>query len=116
VPELESEVASWLEQIHQEASAGLTAVRVLERIGPSHHRGDAPPDPNGAFERAMVLAVQWQLVRRGDKAVLGSRCSIRPVISQDEQGAWVFHRAALTTGSQAIDDLAELAFERLASD
>jgi hypothetical protein len=115
-PGLEGEVASWLEQIHQEASAGLTAVRVLERIWPSHHRGDAPPDPEGAFERAMLLAVQWQLVRRGDKSVLGSRCSIRPVISQDEQGAWVFHRAALSTDRQAIDDLVELVFDRLATD
>jgi hypothetical protein len=113
-PELAGEVERWLDQVHAEANVGLAAVRVLERIRPNRHRGDAAPDPSGAVERALMLTVLWQQVRRADVSVLGERLGVRPVLGQDEVGQWVFHRAAVTEDANAVDALVRFALDTLA--
>jgi hypothetical protein len=114
-PGLEGEVERWLDQVHAEANVGLAAVRVIERIRPNRHRGDAPPDPAAAVERALMLAVLWQQVRRSDVTVLGDRLGIRPVLGQDDAGRWVFDRDAVTEDANAIDALVRFSLDALAA-
>lgn len=108
-PGLEDEVGPWIEQVHAEAGAGLTAVRILQRLG---HGGAAPGDDDvaRAFQEAMLLAMQWQTVGRGDRTVMGVRRGVRPVFSQDEQGRWVFRADTVEEGHNAIDALARFTF------
>jgi hyaluronoglucosaminidase len=113
-PGLEGEVDRWLEQVHTEADVGLAAVRVLERIRPNRHRPDDAPDVAAAVERALMLTVLWQQVRRSDVSVFGDRLGIRPVLGQDDAGRWVFHRAAVTEDANAIDALVRFTLDTLA--
>jgi hypothetical protein len=57
----------------------------------------------------MMLTVLWQQARRAAVTVMGDRFGVRPVISQDRHGEWMFHRASVTEDANAIDVLARLA-------
>ena len=45
--------------------------------------------------------------------VFGSRCTVRPVMGQAEDGTWTFDPASVTFDDNAIDELVQLALESL---
>jgi hyaluronoglucosaminidase len=98
-PGLEDEVAPWLDQVHAEARIGRLALRLLRT------QRDDPDAATG--EVAMALALGWQALRRSAITVLGPRCSVRPMLWHDEQGAWHWDPDSVTTDANAIDALVE---------
>jgi hypothetical protein len=108
-----TEAAPWVAQSATEAEVCLQAVRTLEAWGGVGKRGGAASDPAAAAEGALLLAVLWQSARRGTSSAFGARCSVRPVLSQDDDARWRFHRASLVDGANATDRLVEYALDRI---
>ena len=72
----------------------------------------AGEEPSRLTELSMGLAATWPAVRRDRVSVMGPRCSFRPVIAQDEDGAWSYRAAALTLDRNAVDRLVRSALGR----
>lgn len=106
-PLLDGEGDEWLAAAQVEAGTCLQAVRVLEALRRSGARAGQDPDPKAVIEGSMVLAVLWQNARRSTRATFGPRNSIRPVISQHDDGEWRFHAASVQSGPNATDRLVE---------
>jgi hyaluronoglucosaminidase len=100
-PGLEDEAGPWLEQTRAEARVGRAAVRLLRRLD---------DDPRAAVgEEAMGLALGWQELRRSRVTVMGSRCSVRPILYNDDHGEWQWDPASLEVDASAIDRLVRYA-------
>jgi hypothetical protein len=98
-PGLEEEAAPWLTQVHRDARLALQALDVLD--------GDRSVDV------VLGLAARWQASRRATVTVFGPRCSVRPVLSQADDGTWQVERDAVEHDANAIDDLVRLALAAL---
>ena len=111
------EAGPWLEQLRMEAGMLRTATRLLQLAHPVARwdAGDslwvAPPDSTSAAQHAVALAALWPGIRRAERTVLGPRCSVRPVLSQDAGGEWEFHLSSVERGHNALDRLIEVALE-----
>jgi hyaluronoglucosaminidase len=106
-PGIDEDAHRWMEQTHNEAGACLQAVRVLEALRGAGPRSGQPRDEQAITEGAMVLTALWQQARRGEVSSFGPRCSVRPVFSQDETGAFRFHRSSVQFGPNATDRLVD---------
>ncbi len=100
-PGLEDEVEPWLTQIHRDARLALTAIDVLE--------GDH------AVEKVLGMALGWQASRRARVTVFGSRCSVRPVLGQADDGTWAVDPASVDADANAVDVLVRQALASLPS-
>ncbi len=100
-PGLEDEAGPWLAQARQEARVGGAAVRLLRRLD------DDPAATVG--EEAMALALGWQALRRSSVTVMGPRCSVRPILYNDEHGHWQWDPASVQVDGNAIDTLVRAA-------
>ena len=92
-PGLEQEAGEWLAQVHREARLGLAALRLVQAAHPhvvvdgdGHGRVFAP-DADRALGEAFAIAGRWPRVRRGERTVMGPRCSFRPLLAQRADGA-----------------------------
>ena len=95
------EAADWLSQARREARLGRMALALLD---------EAAGGRTGA-ELALLVALEWAQVQRSKVTVMGPRRSVRPVISQDRDGGWVFHREAVQADANAVDDLVRVALD-----
>lgn len=102
---LGDEAAPWVEQAHAEARVGLQAMRVIDALG----EGDLA----AAHGHALGVVFAWPGVRRSAVTVMGARCSIRPVMTQDRDGGWVLQPGARSEDENAIDHLVRFALDRL---
>ena len=116
-PGLDDEAGPWIDQLRDEASLGRTATRLIQSAHPvvaldAEGRGRvAPPDTVAVAPTALALAVGWGPLRRSTVCVLGPRLSVRPVLGQDADGEWVFHRASIDHDRNALDRLVVLALD-----
>lgn len=101
-PGIEGEADAWLTQVHRDARLALRALEVLE--------GER------SVEHLIAMSLSWQASRRSRVTVFGSRCSVRPVLAQADDGTWVFERASVTNDDNALDRLVTLALDSLRSD
>lgn len=119
-PGLDGEVAPWLEQVHQEATVGLDALRLFQACRPSlvidadGHGRAAAPDDDAAIVFAFVLSFRWPRVRRAETSVMGVRLGLRPALGQRPDGRWSFRRESVIEDTNAVDALVRLAFANLA--
>src|SRR5690606_27762702 len=99
-PVLGGEGDEWLEAAQAEATACAQAVALLDAL-------DAPGEPverAAIAQSAIVLAVLAQDVRRRSRrTTFGPRDSIRPVLSQHDDGSWRFHADSVQRGPNATD-------------
>lgn len=101
---LSEEAAPWTEQARTEARLCRSALRLLaDGRGPS------------TAERAVGLAAAWAAARRAEATVFGSRCSVRPVLSQDESGRWALEPGFVEVDANATDRLVAEALRRTTS-
>jgi len=100
-PDVADEADDWIEQARREARLGRMALALLEQAGGGR----------AGAELALLVAIEWAQVRRAKVTVMGPRRSVRPVISQDTAGEWVFHREALDQEANAIDHLVSTVLE-----
>jgi hypothetical protein len=98
-PGLEGEADPWLEQVHRDARLALEAIGVL--------------DGERDVGRLLALAARWQASMRAAVSVFGARCSIRPMLSQADDGSWQVDRASVREGENAVDALVRLALDQL---
>lgn len=99
---LAAEAAPWAEQARTEARLCRSALRLLaDEPGPS------------TAERAVGLAAGWAAARRAEPSVFGPRCSVRPVLSQDEAGRWALEPGFVEVDANATDRLVGEALRRL---
>jgi len=101
-PGLEGEAEPWLAQVHDEASVGIVAVKML--------RATSQPIVDGSerervTQRALALAHLWPGVRRSAFTVMGPRCSFRPVLAQGSDGEWLYRSNSVSDDQNAIDAL-----------
>jgi hypothetical protein len=107
-PGLEDEVGPWIEQVHREAKLGLDALRLIALV----QRGELGMS---AIELAFTVGMTWQGVRRSDRTVMGSRCSMQPSLGQRADGTWAFRSESVIENANAIDALVRAALSLLAS-
>jgi hypothetical protein len=98
-PGLEDEAGPWLEQVHRDAALALEAIAVL--------------DGERDVGKVLRLASGWQASIRAKVSVFGPRCSVRPMLSQADDGTWRVDRASVRDGENAVDDLVRLALDTL---
>ena len=100
-PGLEDEAGPWLDQTRAEARLGGAAVRLLRRRA---------EDRDAAIgEDAIGVAAWWQAQRRSALTVMGPRCSIRPILFNDDHGEWQWDPASVEVDDNAIDRLVRAA-------
>ena len=100
-PGLEDEAGPWLDQTRAEARVGRAAVRLLRR---------QEDDPDAVVgEEALALALGWQALRRSAVTVMGPRCSVRPILFNDDHGEWQWDPASVQVDGNAIDTLVRAA-------
>jgi hyaluronoglucosaminidase len=100
------EVGPWVEQLSDELGLWSSCLRLLRALSAG--------DVAAAMEEGLGLAYLWPIVRRGEKSVLGARCSFRPVLGQDAEGRWRYERSALEEDVNATDALVRIALHALA--
>ena len=106
-PGLEVEAAPWLDQVHREARLGLRALRVVAAARDG--------DVDTVMLELFGVMARWPAVRRAEVAVMGPRCSFRPVLVQRADGRWAVDRAALTEDANAVDALVRWALDEAAA-
>lgn len=116
-PGLDEEAGPWISQLRSEAALGRTAARLVQAAHPvltvaADGSGRvAPPDTVAVAQLALALAAGWAPLRRAPISVLGPRVGVRPVLSQDDAGEWVFHRDSVRHDANALDRLVLLALD-----
>jgi hypothetical protein len=92
----------------EDADAGVPGPSVDGPASRSRRTADAP-DPasrhRALAEGALALAMGAQAVRRSTHTTFGPRNSLRPVLSQHDDGEWRFHAASVEVGASATDAL-----------
>jgi hyaluronoglucosaminidase len=106
-PDLRLELVPWLEQLERELGVMRTAVRLLRRL--------ASDELADATMQGLALTMAWPGVRRGDRSVMGARCSVRPVFGQFPDGTWRFDLGAISEDENATDALVRFALQQLAT-
>jgi hyaluronoglucosaminidase len=101
-----AEVGPWLEQLGHELGLCSSALRLLRAL----RRGDVAR----ATEEGLGIAYLWPRVRRGDRSVMGPRCSFRPVLDQGPDGTWRYQQGSLREDENATDALMRYALHALA--
>jgi hyaluronoglucosaminidase len=100
-PGLEDEAGPWIDQVQAEARIGRAAVRLL--------RAGLADAEAATGEEAMGLALGWQALRRSAVTAMGPRCSIRPILYNDDHGRWRWDPASVEVDGNAIDRLVRFA-------
>jgi hypothetical protein len=106
-PDLRLELVPWLEQLERELGVMRTAVRLLRRL--------ASDELADATMQGLALTMAWPGVRRGERSVMGPRCSVRPVFGQFPDGTWQFDLGAISEDENATDALVRFALQQLAA-
>ena len=106
---LDGEGDDWLTAARAEGRVCRQAVRLLETVRGVGASADDRADPaarhRALAEGAVALAMGAQAVRRSTHTTFGSRNSLRPVLSQHDDGEWRFHAASVEVSSRATDAL-----------
>jgi hypothetical protein len=106
-PALAEEIAPWREQAEGERAVWRAALRLLRAV--------EADDRDDATTEGLGLLYRWPLVRRGERSVMGPRCSFRPVFGQWPDGSWRYDAASVEEDRNATDALVRLALAQLAS-
>lgn len=118
-PGLEGEAQSWLDQVHCEARAAQSAVRLIAAMRPAGSIDSAGrgrvirPDVDAVAAEAFGLSMRWPQLRRSPHTVFGQRGGFRPAVSQWPDGRWRFHPESLAWDENATDAIVRAAFDAL---
>ena len=118
--DLSVEVAAWAAAASAHASAGLSALRLIQQAstiavtGRDGSRTVLPPDPEPAMHYAFALTYTWMAARADEHVVFGPRFAVYSAVAQLPNGAGpaLDVSASLRENANVIDRLCRLALER----